>query len=49
LLDRISTACALSLAKFKWPAEIRLVDHLPRSTLNKVSKAELRAILRDET
>jgi crotonobetaine/carnitine-CoA ligase len=48
LLERIAAACTLSLANFKRPAEIRLVEDLPRSTLNKVSKAELRAILNDE-
>ena len=30
------------LAQFKVPHEVRLVDELPRSTLEKVAKAELR-------
>ncbi|MGJ3648003.1 AMP-binding protein [Sphingomonas sp. GlSt437] len=42
---RIDAACAASLAPFKRPHLVRLVDHLPRSTLEKVAKAELRAQL----
>lgn len=42
---RILAACAQALASFKQPHEIRLVDSLPRSTLEKVAKAELRALL----
>ena len=45
---RIAQACADSLAAFKQPAEIRLVAELPRSTLNKIAKAALRASLADE-
>ncbi|HWA61942.1 MAG TPA: AMP-binding protein [Caulobacteraceae bacterium] len=45
LVQRIQAACADSLATFKQPHEVRLVDALPRSTLEKVAKAELRAIL----
>ncbi|UVO53765.1 AMP-binding protein [Sphingomonas sp. SUN039] len=48
LVGRISAACALSLASFKRPVDIRLVDDFPRSTLNKVSKALLREKLRRE-
>jgi crotonobetaine/carnitine-CoA ligase len=39
------TACRNSLADFKVPREIRLVDEMPRSTLEKVAKAELRKLL----
>jgi crotonobetaine/carnitine-CoA ligase len=45
LVQRILDACRQSLASFKQPHEIRLTDSLPRSTLEKVAKAELRALL----
>jgi crotonobetaine/carnitine-CoA ligase len=45
LEDRIMSACAEALAPFKRPHLIRLVESLPRSTLEKVAKAELRAML----
>jgi crotonobetaine/carnitine-CoA ligase len=38
-------ACRNALADFKVPCEIRLVDEMPRSTLEKVAKAELRKLL----
>ncbi|NEV77740.1 ATP-dependent acyl-CoA ligase, partial [Rhodopseudomonas sp. BR0C11] len=43
--DRITAACAAALADFKRPREVRLVDDMPRSTLEKVAKAELRKML----
>lgn len=46
LREAILAACAEELAPFKRPREIRFVDALPRSTLEKVAKAELRALLR---
>ncbi len=49
LVDAIERACAAGLAVFKRPAEIRLVDELPRSTLNKVSKSALKMQLARET
>ncbi len=49
LAARIMAACVDSLSAFKHPAEIRLVDSLPRSTLEKVAKAELRTLLAVET
>ena len=42
---QIFAACGQALASFKQPHEVRLVDSLPRSTLEKVAKAELRALL----
>ena len=48
LPGRIADACAASLAAFKQPAEIRIVSEFPRSTLNKVAKAALRAVLAEE-
>jgi crotonobetaine/carnitine-CoA ligase len=45
LHDDILAACRSGLADFKVPREVRLVDELPRSTLEKVAKAELRKLL----
>ncbi|ETR76566.1 crotonobetaine/carnitine-CoA ligase [Afipia sp. P52-10] len=45
LPDDILAACRSGLADFKVPREVRLVDELPRSTLEKVAKAELRRML----
>ncbi|WP_338467939.1 AMP-binding protein [Novosphingobium sp. ZN18A2] len=45
LEQRIVEACAANLASFKLPQLVRLVESLPRSTLEKVAKAELRAML----
>ena len=45
LQDRVMAACRAGLADFKLPREIRLVDEMPRSTLEKVAKAELRKML----
>jgi crotonobetaine/carnitine-CoA ligase len=42
---RVLAACRAGLADFKVPREIRLVDEMPRSTLEKVAKAELRKLL----
>ena len=48
LVEAVLAACRQSLAAFKQPHEVRLVESLPRSTLEKVAKAELRAMLRDD-
>jgi crotonobetaine/carnitine-CoA ligase len=48
LPDRIHAACKDALAEFKRPHEVRLVETLPRATLEKVAKAELRALLAAE-
>jgi crotonobetaine/carnitine-CoA ligase len=45
LHERVMAACRGALADFKLPREIRLVDEMPRSTLEKVAKAELRKLL----
>jgi crotonobetaine/carnitine-CoA ligase len=45
LSDSVMEACRNTLADFKRPREIRLVDTMPRSTLEKVAKAELRKLL----
>ncbi|MBI1262000.1 MAG: AMP-binding protein [Rhizobiales bacterium] len=43
--ESIAKVCAAQLANFKQPREIRIVDSLPRSTLEKIAKAELRKLL----
>jgi len=48
LADRVAAACAAQLADFKRPHEVRLVTALPRSTLEKIAKAELRQLLEAE-
>ena len=45
LHDTVMAACRRSLADFKVPREIIFVDEMPRSTLEKVAKAELRKML----
>ena len=45
LHDNVIAACRNALADFKVPREIHFVDELPRSTLEKVAKAELRKLL----
>jgi crotonobetaine/carnitine-CoA ligase len=42
LADKILAHCQANLADFKVPRQVILVDELPRSTLEKVAKAELR-------
>jgi crotonobetaine/carnitine-CoA ligase len=42
---QVMEACRHALADFKRPHQIRFVDELPRSTLEKVAKAELRRLL----
>ena len=44
-LHDMMAACSSALADFKVPREVRLVDEMPRSTLEKVAKAELRKLL----
>jgi crotonobetaine/carnitine-CoA ligase len=45
LMRAIEASCASALADFKRPREIRIVDDFPRSTLEKIAKAELRKLL----
>lgn len=45
LAHRIAEACTAELSAFKRPTEIRIVEDLPRATLGKVAKSELRASL----
>lgn len=42
LADAVLAACKAALADFKVPREVHLVDDMPRSTLEKIAKAELR-------
>lgn len=48
LARRVMAACASDLAPFKQPHEVRVVESLPRATLDKVAKAELRRLLASE-
>jgi crotonobetaine/carnitine-CoA ligase len=48
LAERIVAQCRKSLADFKVPREVRLVDELPRATLEKIAKNVLRAELAAE-
>ncbi|WP_315775784.1 MULTISPECIES: AMP-binding protein [unclassified Bradyrhizobium] len=45
LAEKVLAACRAGLADFKVPREVKLVDEMPRSTLEKVAKAELRKLL----
>jgi crotonobetaine/carnitine-CoA ligase len=45
LHDTVMAACRKQLADFKVPREIHFVDEMPRSTLEKVAKNELRKML----
>ena len=47
LVERVLAACRGQLADFKVPRAVYLVDELPRSTLEKIAKAELRRRLED--
>ena len=43
--DAVKAACRERLATFKVPDQIRIVAEMPRSTLNKIAKAELRKLV----
>ena len=43
LSERVRLACTGDLADFKVPREVYMVHDLPRSTLEKIAKNELRA------
>jgi crotonobetaine/carnitine-CoA ligase len=49
LKEQVLAACRNGLADFKVPREIRIVESLPRSTLEKIAKAELRRQIEAET
>lgn len=44
-IERVVEHCQSNLADFKVPKDLRIVTELPRATLNKVAKAELRKLL----
>ena len=44
LVERVRAACTQQLADFKVPVDIYEVGALPRSTINKVNKVELRGV-----
>ncbi len=48
LKDQVMAACRKGLADFKVPRDIRIVTDLPRSTLEKIAKAELRKLVEAE-
>jgi crotonobetaine/carnitine-CoA ligase len=48
IVAAVDALCRERLADFKRPREIRVVDDLPRSTLEKIAKAELRRMLQQE-
>jgi crotonobetaine/carnitine-CoA ligase len=45
LAEDVLSACRSKLADFKVPRDVLIVDDMPRSTLEKVAKAELRKLL----
>jgi crotonobetaine/carnitine-CoA ligase len=49
LPGRVLAACARDLADFKVPRHIYVVSALPRSTIDKVSKADLQRVVRGDT
>lgn len=48
LVAAIEAACQDQLADFKQPREIRVLEELPKSTLDKIAKAELRTLLEND-
>jgi len=48
LLERVAAACSAQLADFKRPREVRIVSGFPRSSMEKIAKAELRRMLEAE-
>ncbi len=45
LKEKVMAACRQGLADFKVPREVRIVGEFPRSTLEKIAKAELRKLV----
>jgi len=48
LKEQVMAACLKGLADFKRPREIRILSEFPRSTLEKIAKAELRKLIEDQ-
>ncbi len=46
--DEVRAYCAERLARFKVPTELRVIDTMPRSTIGKLEKKSLRALLVDQ-
>ena len=46
--EAVLKACAEQLASFKQPRQIKIVEDFPRSTLEKIAKAQLRELIADE-
>ena len=44
LVERVTAACGQTLATFKRPRAVRVLEEFPRVTLEKVAKAELRTM-----
>jgi acyl-CoA synthetase (AMP-forming)/AMP-acid ligase II len=42
LLEELAAFCSKSLADYKRPREVRVVDELPRNALGKIQKHRLR-------
>ncbi len=47
LCDAVREACAAQIADFNRPGEIICLEEFPRSTLDKISKKDLRSLLQD--
>ena len=47
LTEQVLAECSEKLADFKVPREVRVVDELPRSTLEKIAKNQLRDLVNE--
>ncbi|MGA0796171.1 MAG: hypothetical protein ACO3P0_08845, partial [Quisquiliibacterium sp.] len=48
LVRTIEASCAAALADFKRPREVHVIEDFPRSTLEKIAKAQLRKMLAEQ-